>query len=142
MTSNPQESTRDVERYEASAASDGDLVYPIMDLYPQGDWVQYAHYAEAASQLAALKAENERLAKETQKLTRRVKQAEAFAEKQRKFYRIERARVERAEAQLKEFGSSRVRDRIGKAVRCNLDLLHEALQAEVRAALSHTEPKQ
>jgi len=33
-----------VERYDALAASDGDLVYPIMELHPQGDWVQFAHY--------------------------------------------------------------------------------------------------
>lgn len=37
---------------------------------------------------------------------------------------------------IEVFGSSAVRDRIAEAVGCNHDLLHEALQAEVRAARS------
>jgi len=37
---------------------------------------------------------------------------------------------------LTEFGSNRVRDRIAKAVGCNADILQDALQQGVRAALS------
>lgn len=43
--------------------------------------------------------------------------------------------VKRLREALQEFGTSRVRDRIGSYVGCNRDLLHDALQAEVRAAL-------
>lgn len=46
------------------------------------------------------------------------------------------ARCQALQEALGEFGSSRVRDRIAGAVGCNYDLLHDALQAEVRAALS------
>lgn len=45
------------------------------------------------------------------------------------------AKLKLAEAALEEFGSSRVRDRVAAYVGCNHDLLHDALQQEVRSAL-------
>lgn len=37
---------------------------------------------------------------------------------------------------IEEFGTSRVRDRVAARVGCNHDILHDALQSEVRRALS------
>lgn len=46
-----------------------------------------------------------------------------------------RRKLEEARKALEEFGSSRVRDRVAARVGCNHDILHDALQQEVRRAL-------
>ena len=56
----------------------------------------------------------------------------AAAELKDRALTAERLLAEAREA-LREMGSSRVRDRVAAKVGCNHDLLHDALQAEVRA---------
>jgi len=54
----------------------------------------------AATTLQSLSADLERVTAERDKLARRVKHAEALAEKQRKLYRVERSAAEAAEARI------------------------------------------